>query len=138
MFGFPCLKAVLTFDLDALTRLKQACVYKWCVQKSKKPDVQQLPKSRGKSAVKKGQGMKGMVERGKGTKLLVKKKGVEATVDKQEGANKGNVGKVVGGKAKKDIHPRQTRACTSGLDLRQELSLVELWPGDPLQSGERE
>ena len=126
MFGFPCLKAVSTFDLDVLTRLKQACELKWCVVKSKKPDVERLPVGKGESVVKqgkgtkvvgkKGNGTKVMVKQGKGTKVVVKKgQGVVATADKEEMANQDNMGMmtrrgIVGGKAKKNIHPRQTRA----------------------------
>ena len=78
MFGFPCLKATSTFDLDVLTRLKQACEFKWCVNKSKKPDVERLSKSKGNPAVKRGKGMMGVVKKGKG-----------------ETTNKDKVGKVV-------------------------------------------
>ena len=83
MFGFPCLKATSTFDLDVLTRLKQACEFKWCVNKSKKPDVERLPKSKGNPAVKRGKGMMGVVKKGKGVK------------SKGETTNKDKVGKVV-------------------------------------------
>ena len=56
LFGFPCLKANSTFDLDIFIRLKQACEFKWCVNKSKKPDVEQLPMRKGNPGVKRGKG----------------------------------------------------------------------------------
>ena len=77
----------LPFDLDFLIRLKQACEYKWCVRKSKKSDVERLPKS----AVKRGKGMRMVVKKGQE---------VEATTwedeeAEEEMANKDKVSKVV-------------------------------------------